>query len=406
MSTTQTVPRQAASAGSADLDRALAPLVAAAEDPQGYAEAWKREQGRMAIGSFPMNFPGELVHAAGALPVIIQESREPITEGRNLLFEFYCGYTRSIADQAAKRQFDVFDGFVLADQCIQLQGAVDVLQTKMPDKPVRIGQFIASLDESWTHGQVDETILSLKSQMESLTGESISAEALSSSIRLFNSNRRLLREVYDLRRDGRSSITARQMQMLVKSSMVMDKAEHSAILADIIPLLSEQAAASPQRVRLHLSGHFCHAPRPELLDLIEDCGAVVVDDDLYTGYRYISTDVPEDSDPLNALSHWYLDRNVSVPCPTRAQNTVDWDDYLLRSLKQSGAAGVIILMAKFCEPHMLYYPELRKALNAHEISYLLIETEHEGLPEESIRTKVETLIERIRRGRMPAAVPV
>ena len=60
-------------------------------------------------------------------------------------------------------------------------------------------------------------------------------------------------------------------------------------------------------------------------------------------------------------------------------------------------AGVVVLMAKFCEPHMLYYPELRKALDASDVPHLLIETEHEGLPLESIRTRVETFLERIRR---------
>jgi benzoyl-CoA reductase/2-hydroxyglutaryl-CoA dehydratase subunit BcrC/BadD/HgdB len=102
------------------------------------------------------------------------------------------------------------------------------------------------------------------------------------------------------------------------------------------------------------------------------------------------------------LTRWYFDRNVTVPCATRVQNTVDWDAYLLQSLQKSGAAGVIVLMAKFCEPHMLYYPELRKALDGSEIPHLLIETEHEGVPLESIRTRVETLLERIRRGVKPS----
>ena len=54
-------------------------------------------------------------------------------------------------------------------------------------------------------------------------------------------------------------------------------------------------------------------------------------------------------------------------------------------------------MAKFCEPHMLYYPELRKALDEHGVPLLLIETEHEGMPIENLRTRMETFIERIRR---------
>jgi benzoyl-CoA reductase subunit C len=368
------------------------------DDPQAYAREWRRRhEGRAVLGVLPMNFPTELIAATGALPVVIQESREPITAGRNLLFEFYCGYTRSLADQAAKQQFEEFDGFVFADQCIQMQGAVDAMQTKMPQKPVRIAQFIASMDESWTRGQVTETVSRLIAQAEELTGTPVRATALGDAIAAKNRNRRLLREIYELRRGGRTSLTARQMQVLVKSSMVMDPEEHSAALERMLPQLREQETAGERRVPLHLSGHFCHAPRPELLDVIEDCGAIVVDDDLFTGYRYISTDVPEDEDPFAALSSWYLNRNVTVPCPTRVQMTVDWDQYLLDAVSRSGAQGVIILMAKFCEPHMLYYPELRKALEANDVPFLLIETEHEGLPEESIRTRVETMLERIRR---------
>ena len=120
--------------------------------------------------------------------------------------------------------------------------------------------------------------------------------------------------------------------------------------------------------------------------MIEECGAIVVDDDLYTGFRHISTDVPEDGDPFDALVRWYFDRNVNAPDATRVQNDVDWDTFLLDRSQESGAAGVIVLMAKFCEPHMLWYPELRKALDAHGVPHLLIETEHEGLPMEAVRT--------------------
>lgn len=75
----------------------------------GYARAWKEGNNRPVIGSFPMNFPGELAHAAGALPLILQESSDPITYGHGLLFPFYCGYTRSMVDQAAKGDLSGLD---------------------------------------------------------------------------------------------------------------------------------------------------------------------------------------------------------------------------------------------------------------------------------------------------------
>ena len=385
-----------------DLDpTGMATLRAIADDPVEYARQWKERTGRMVIGSFPMNFPSELVHAAGALPVIIQESRTPITEGRSLLAEFYCGYSRSVADQAAIGQLDIFDGFVAADHCVQLLGAVDVIRYVRPEKPNHFAQFTSSMDDAWTESRVESRIEVLRREIELVIGMTVEPQMLAASIAVFNENRRLLRELYDLRRTGRARISASEMQVLIKSSMVMDVEEHSSILATLLRGVDSSAPAPADLLRLHLSGHFCHAPKPEILDVIEESGALVVDDDLYTGFRYIATDVPQNDDPFVSLAEWYLDRNLTAPCPTRVTMKVDWDTYLLDSLAKSNSQGVVVLMAKFCEPHMLYYPELRKALEAHDIPLLLVETEHEGFPVESMRTQLETFVERIRRSAAP-----
>ncbi|SNT11611.1 2-hydroxyacyl-CoA dehydratase subunit D [Rhodococcoides kyotonense] len=379
----------------------LATLREVADDPVSYAQQWKQTHERPVVGSFPMNFPSEIVHAAGALPVIVQESKTPITEGRSMLAEFYCGYTRSVADQAAIGELDVFDAFVAADHCVQLLGAVDAIRYTRPEKPVHFAQFTSAMDDTWSKPRVDNRIEDLRGDIEGVTGIVVTPERLSHSIRAFNVNRRLLRTFYDLRRSGRARITASEMQLLVKSSMVMDIEEHTAVLQTLSNHLPIRDHAPDDLVRLHLSGHFCHAPKPEILDVIEESGGLVVDDDLYTGFRYISTDVPEIGDPFEALSTWYMQRNINAPCPTRVTSKVDWDTYLLDSLSVSRSVGVVVLMAKFCEPHMLYYPELRKALEQNGIPSLLIETEHEGIPVETLRTKMETFVERIRRQGAP-----
>ena len=105
----------------------------------------------------------------------------------------------------------------------------------------------------------------------------------------------------------------------------------------------------------------------------------------------------ETGDPVEALSHWYIDRNHKVPCPTRAIKGMDWEDYLLKAVDRSGAQGLVVLMAKFCEPHMYFYPEIKEAFDRHGIPHLLIETEHEEMPLEALKTRVETFIEIARR---------
>jgi benzoyl-CoA reductase/2-hydroxyglutaryl-CoA dehydratase subunit BcrC/BadD/HgdB len=79
------------------------------------------------------------------------------------------------------------------------------------------------------------------------------------------------------------------------------------------------------------------------------------------------------------------------------QNNVDWDAYLINAVREERAEGVIVLMAKFCEPHMYYYPEVKEAFERHAVPHLLVETEHEGVALEGLRTRVETFVEIVKR---------
>src|SRR3546814_15631311 len=77
----------------------------------------------------------------------------------------------------------------------------------------------------------------------------------------------MLRQIYALRRSGKIALTGRRMQILVKSSMIMEVEAHNERLDALLPLLETGLPAPANLVNLHLSGHFCHAPRPELLDI-------------------------------------------------------------------------------------------------------------------------------------------
>jgi benzoyl-CoA reductase subunit C len=381
----------------------LGEMAACAARPLEYAAAWKRSTSRKLMGSFPMNFPGELAHAAGTLPLILQEADDPITVGHGIMYPFYCGFTRSLVDQAAKGDFGILDVILFGDHCVQLLGAADAIRMQLPNTRVVFYQLISSMNDPWTHGRAMESLAGLKHELEEVVGHPVADDALHASIRLFNRNRQMIRRLYDLRRQGRTALTSMQMQHIVKSSMIMDKAQHNALLETLLDEVEQEVPPKQRGVRLHLSGHFCQAPKLEILNLIESCGATIVGDDLYHGFRYVSTDVREDGDPIDALAGWYMARNTKVPCPTRVQNNVDWDAYLINAVREEKADGVIVLMAKFCEPHMYYYPEVKEAFERHSVPHLLVETEHESLALEGLRTRVETFVEVVRRRQAQAA---
>ncbi|MCE3551190.1 2-hydroxyacyl-CoA dehydratase family protein [Pseudonocardia sp. RS11V-5] len=378
---------------------ALQRLRDAARDPRAYVAQWRAHHpGCFVVGVMPMNFPREIALAAGVLPVYVQDDQRPVAEGRAYLPEFYCGYTRNLADQAATGRLDHFDALLLADHCIQLLGASDVARA-IGDRPVFFGMLISSLSDSWAEKKIAEMMGHFRAEFEKLSGAPVEDEALALAIEAYNADRQLLRRVFDERAAGDTTWSPVELQDMVVSAQVMDPVEHH-------DLLVEALAAAPRgerddRVRVHLSGHLCHAPRRELLEVIEETGAVVVDDDLWSGRRYVQSLVPftPGEDPMSAIGRWYAERNVDLPCPTRVQHDVDWDAWLIDATRRSGAEVVVHLMPKFCEPHMLFYPELRKALDAAGIPQLLVETEHEGIPLEALRTRLEALVERAVRHR-------
>jgi bcr-type benzoyl-CoA reductase subunit C len=381
----------------------IEPFTQAAASARAYALDWKARIGGKVIAAFPMHFPAEVIHAAGALPVVLQEVAEEITVGHGMIYPFYCGFSRSAVDQALKGELDFADAVVLGDTCVQILGAADVVRMEMPDLPVYFFQLLACMRDSWTMENVAETIAKARRGVEHMLDTTITDEALWASIALFNRNRQLIREIYDLRRISPEILTGAELQDIVKSSMIMDKAEHNALLTPLVESLRERLSRDTLRTRIFVSGHMCHAPKPEILALIEEVGGVIADDDLYTGFRHVSTDITGDSsgDPIFAMTEAYVARNAAVPDPTKIDPEVDWDGYLLRAMEASRSQGLIVLMPKYCEPHMYYYPEIKEAFEARGIPHLLIETDHEELPIETLRTRVETFVEMLRQ-REPA----
>lgn len=383
--------------GTSQMNPILETLRSVAEQPyQRAIEA--KQRGQRVVGTLPMHCPAELIHAAGALPVLVQELPDPITSGGGVLPPFFCGFTRSFVDQVTEGKIAFLDAILFVDHCVQLLSAADVVRVARPETTIHFHQLIASVEQPWSLDNSVKTLRTFVEDLEELYGISISEDDLRRSIRLFNENRQLIRQLYDLRRSGAIDLSSTQMQAVIKSSMVMDKAEHTAMLRDLLPMLQAAGSAKVRKLPLYVSGHMCHAPRPEILALIEECGFSIVDDDLYHGYRYVSTDVDEAiGDPIVGLATAYLTKNRNAPCPTRIAPSVEMSEWLLQRVQASQARGLIVLLAKFCEPHYFQYPRIKQQFEQHNLSHLLVETEHEGVPLENLRTKVESFAEMIKR---------
>jgi len=272
---------------------------------------------------------------------------------------------------------------------------VKTLKRQMPGTSFVYMQWPLEISERF-HSTVRDRLIRCKQDVEQLTGNKINDDDLSQSIKLFNQNRRLMRQVIDLARARPGVLRARDMVGLVQSSMVMPKEEHNQLLEGLIPQLQKKRASTKQKVKLYLAGHLCMAVKVEILDLIEELGGQVVWDDLYTGSRYVASDASETLPPMEALVQRYF--NLGIPCPSRMEPKYGWSDYILDKIKKAGSQGVMVFMVKQCGPMLLYYPYLKDVFEREQIPYTVLVTEHEVVSFEQIKTRIQAFLEMIQRG--------
>jgi bcr-type benzoyl-CoA reductase subunit C len=325
------------------------------------------------------------------LPVILQETEEPVTEGYAYVHPFYCGISRNMIDVAAKGHLDFFDALLYSDICIQNRNVACSLRQMMPPGRVELIQFPTRLNQA---GALEDTIAELeriKGSLQDLCGSKIDDQALSRSIGVFNRHRSLLGRFHEACNAEPQLLPFRDRQVVTRSGMLMPKEVHSELLEGLLTTLEAATPRAAEGVPVFLSGHLCQGPKPDILDLIESLGGVIVDDDLYTGYRYFAVNVDTDVDPIEGLAKRYLDR--SLPIPTRSDQTISWDRYVVDKARESRARGVIILIAKYCEPHLFLFPFIKEALTKAGIPFLMLETEHEVVSLEGMKTRLQAFIE-------------
>ena len=348
---------------------------------------WKEKNKKKVIGCFPMDIPEEMIHAAGMLPVVMWENDEPIIQGHAHISPYNCGIIRSVIDDSARGKLDFLDGIVSYETCLQARHLPFILR-KTGQQAYFQRIFLPGMVAS-AAGRLFmiDNLKRLKESLEHFFNVEISPESLNQSIQIYNENRGLLRRLYQLRKRNPGLLKAKEVLAIVHSSMLMLKEEHNQLLRPLLQDLEKRALMPEKRARVILSGSLCEAPKSVILDLIEEAGMVVVDDDLYVGSRYFANDAPADGDPFLALTERYMEK--VPPSPTKVDSEMDWSDYILQMVTKNQAAGVISLVVKYCPPHIAYYPDIERKLSKAGVHALMLEMEHEVTSLEQVKTRLQ-----------------
>ena len=362
--------------------------------PLDLVQDWKRSNPEAKIvGCYPVYTPVELIHAAGMLPVgvIGAGNRLEIAHADSRFQSFVCSIVKSTLELGLTDRLNFLDGMVFHSICDPARNLGSVFTRNFPGLMVEYIHFPQNMTSPHTVDYLLAEYKRIVVSYEQLARRKVTDEALSKSIALYNTQRRLLRELYAIRKASPQNLSTVECYVLTRIGTLIPAEEHIAILETAISELRQRNEKPKDRIRVVLEGSFCEQPPLELLEGLEAAGCYILDDDFMIGWRWFPEDIPTDGDPMRNLANAYL--NGSVYSGVKHDTRVPKSKHLVEKFKNARADAVLILAAKFCEPALFDYALYKRALEKEGIPHLCLEFEEKMWIFDKARTEVETFVE-------------
>jgi len=288
-------------------------------------------------------------------------------------------------------RLNFLEGMFFHSICDPARNLASVFVRNFPEMFIEYVHFPQNLASPLGKQYLENEYQRIVGNLETRLGRKITADDLNASIALYNQIRALLREIYEIRANRPHLIGAAETFLLTRAGTLMSPEEHLKMLQRVMELIPKRPSRPKDRIRVVLEGSLCELPPVPLIETLEAAGCYILDDDFFRGWRWFTSDVPVQSNPLAALAESYCDRSYysGVKHDTRETKS----GHLIQMAQERKADAVIIQAAKFCEPALFDYALYRKALDDANIPHLLLEFEEKGWIFDRARSEVETFVE-------------
>jgi benzoyl-CoA reductase subunit C len=351
--------------------------------------AWKDNGGKV-LGHFQVYFPEELAHAAGMLPVKVRGAPVEMRRADSHFGSYLCSVLRSSFEVALDGRLPL-DMFVTHPICDAARNLAGVWSRNLP-YPAQILYLPQNANSAGSAPYLRDEYARLLGDIEAVAGRRVTESDLRHSVAVFNENRRLLRAVYDIKRETPWLLPVDQAYVLVALAGLLPREDHNALLAALLPKIAARTVRAQDKIRVVFEGGFCEQPPLDLLSVIAQ-SCYVVDDDLLIGLRFLTSDVSADGEVLAALATAYLEQ--SSYSPVQHDTRKPKEHMLLERIRGANAQAAIIAAAKMCEPGLDEQVAYTKALDEVHIPYFVTEFEEKMSGFDTLQLQLETFIESI-----------
>lgn len=343
--------------------------------------------------------PLEIITAAGFIPFRIKgDTSEPITKADAQMETIVCPLVRSCYDLSLKGRYDFLDGIVIPHACDSICRTYEVWQYTLN---LPYSHLI-----NMPHGTDDSSLEFYQAELETFirslsrfAGQEISEQSLREAIKLYNQQRAIVRELYQLRRSDPPKISGVEVNKLLVAAVGLPVAEATSLIASVIDDVKKRTPTLAQKsARLMVVG--AQVDTTAFVQLVEDCGAWVVADDLCPGGREFMAEVDPKLEPIRGIAERYLRR---IYCGrTFRPREGSYQDYLEerfghigRAITEFNVDGVILYFYKYCDPFGFEVPQMKSYIEAKGVPVLYLEDEYSMSSIARLRTRIQAFLEMV-----------
>nr|WP_295733001.1 double-cubane-cluster-containing anaerobic reductase [uncultured Intestinibacter sp.] len=358
-----------------------------------------QEEGKKVFGTFCVYVPDELIFAANAIATgLCGGSQFWVPGGEKVLPTNTCPLIKASVGARLDRTcpfFRIADMYIGETTCDGKKKAWEILEEDVPVHVMDLPQMKREKDiKAWA-----EEIKELKKVIEEFTGNKVTEESLSESIKLINNKRKALSRLYECRKADKVPISGRDALVISQIAFYDDPARFTQMTNKLCDELEQRikdgiSVVKEGTKRILLTGTPLAVPNWKLHNIIETSGAVVVCEEMCTGTRYFENLVDETKTTVDEQIDALANRYMGINCACFTPNTGRIDD-IIRLAKEYKVDGVIDVNLKFCSLYDVEGYTVERALKEAGIPVMGIETDYTDNDAEQLRTRIGAFIEMI-----------
>lgn len=352
-----------------------------------------KENGVKVVGIYCTYCPQELILAAKAIPVgLCGTKEEPIAVAEEILPRNLCPLIKSSYGFAAS---DTCPFFHFSDLIIgetTCDGKKKMFEIMDEIKPVYVMQLphMQGIDEGFNLW-VSE-LRRLRTYLEETLEVTITDDDIWTAIKTINAETNAAKAVSDLNQIDPPPLSGEELLTVVWSrGFAVDKNEVIGMLNDFAAEVKSQGPGTDtvKKPRILLTGCPVGLGTEKVIQIVDDLGANVVAMENCTGYKTLELQNDEElGDPIEALARKY----IQIPCSCMTPNPYRIE-LIQRMVKDFQADAVIDLTWQACHTYNIEAFTIQKIVRELEIPYLQLETDYSNSDIESLKVRIEALLE-------------